>query len=176
MLNNKISAAIGGALLMLASTSAFADVTVTLSPVNPTISPVGANSAVITLVFNADGVASSHQGAVSFDDAQFDVTSLITVGAGAVCSVPVDENGAGVVTITYSQAAAAAIPAGAVNVCTFVLTTLVWQPAIRHTHSPACSQKSPLMGTPLRTPVRLETLRYLQAHQLHRRSVIHRRR
>ncbi|MBK7044033.1 MAG: hypothetical protein IPH50_10290 [Rhodanobacteraceae bacterium] len=95
MLNNKISAAIGGALLMLASTSAFADVTVTLSPVNPTISPVGANSAVITLVFNADGVASSHQGAVSFDDAQFDVTSLITVGAGAVCSVPVDEKWCG---------------------------------------------------------------------------------
>ena len=121
MLNNKISAAIAGALFTLACTSASAAVSVALSPANPTISPPGANSTVVTLVFTADGVASSHQGALAFDDAQFDITTLTSVGAGAVCSAPVDENGAGVVTITYSQAQAGAIPAGAVNVCTFVL-------------------------------------------------------
>lgn len=121
MLKNKIQTAATGALLAMASTSALAAVSVSLSPANPTISPVGANSSVITLVFTADGVASSHQGAVRFDDAQFDVTSLTTVGAGAVCSAPVDENGAGDVTVTFSQAQAGAISAGAVNVCTFVL-------------------------------------------------------
>ncbi len=121
MLKNKIQTAATGALLAMASTSALAAVSVSLSPANPTISPVGANSSTITLVFNADGVASSHQGAVRFDDTQFDVTTVTTVGAGAVCTAPVDEDGTGFVTLTYSQAQASAIPAGAVNVCTFVL-------------------------------------------------------
>lgn len=121
MLNKKISTAVCGALLALGSTTAFAAVSVALSPANPTVSPIGANSATVTLVFTADGVAASHSGALRFDDAAFDITSLTTVGAGALCSAPADEDGSGFVTITYTQASAVAIPAGSVNVCTFVL-------------------------------------------------------
>lgn len=121
MLINKTRIAMAGALLAMASAPVFADVNVSISPANPVISPVGANSATITLVFTADGVASSHQGALRFDDAEFNVTNLITVGAGAVCTAPVDNDGTGFETITYSQAAAGAFTAGAMNVCTFVL-------------------------------------------------------
>jgi hypothetical protein len=121
MLNKKIYTAVCGAMLALGSSTAFAAVSVALSPANPTVSPIGANSSTVTLVFTADGVAASHSGALRFDDVAFDITSLTTVGSGALCSAPADEDGAGFVTITYTQASASAIPAGAVNVCTFVL-------------------------------------------------------
>lgn len=120
MLNKKISIAIGGALLALASASATAAVSVILSPVNPGISPPGANSAVVTLRFVADGVAANHSGSLNFDDVEFNITSLTTVGAGALCSL-FNEDGAGQVNLTYNQSAASAIPAGTYDVCTFVI-------------------------------------------------------
>ncbi|MBI2397617.1 MAG: hypothetical protein HYV17_07445 [Xanthomonadales bacterium] len=57
---------------------------------------------------------------MNFNDAEFDITSLTTVGAGALCSL-FNEDGAGQVNITYNQAAASAIPAGTYDVCTFVI-------------------------------------------------------
>ncbi len=118
MFKKNIYTAISGVLIALASTSALADVSVSVSPANPTISPVGANSATVTLNFTGDGVATSFQGALAFDDVQFDITSLASVGT-AVCSAPADENGAGVVTLTFSKAEGS--PIGTGGVCTFVL-------------------------------------------------------
>jgi len=120
MLNKKISIAVGGALLALASASASAAVSVILSPVNPTISGIGNNSATVTLRFVADGVAASHSGALNFSDPDFNILTLTTVGAGALCTLG-GEDGAGLVTIAYTQASATAIPAGTSDVCTFVI-------------------------------------------------------
>lgn len=118
MFKNKIQTAVSGVLLALGASSALADVSIALSPANPTISPVGANSSTITINFTGDGVALSFQGALAFDDTQFDITTIAAVGTAA-CSAPTDEDGAGVVTLTFSKAEGSPLASG--GVCTFVL-------------------------------------------------------
>jgi hypothetical protein len=113
MMTKAVLAALG---LGVAS-AALADVSVQLNPDNPTISPVGANSAVVQVTFSGDGVATSYSGAIQFNDAEFDITTVTSVDA--TCSAPVDEDGAGNVTLTFSDGAASALPNGVA--CTFII-------------------------------------------------------